>query len=61
MIVPHQWWSAIVIPVPIYPPSIVKLSPMSLTGIFAKISVGIISIKWILVHIDINQSETSMA
>ena len=58
-IVPHQWKSAIVIPVPKqYPPSIDKLRPISLTDIFAKVAEGFIS-KWILDdiahNIDINQ------
>ena len=39
--VPHQWRSAIVVPVPKqYPPRLDKLRPISLTDIFAKIAEG---------------------
>lgn len=53
-IVPHQWRSAIVIPVPKqYPPSIDKLRPISLTDIFAKIAEGFIA-QWIMQDITPN-------
>lgn len=58
-IVPLQWKSAIVVPIPKqYPPSVDKLRPISLTDIFAKVAEGFIA-KWV-VHdiqdsIDIHQ------
>ena len=58
-VVPHQWKSAIVVPIPKqYPPSIDKMRPISLTDIFAKIAEGFIA-KWVVQDIqdsvDINQ------
>ncbi|XP_072019731.1 uncharacterized protein [Amphiura filiformis] len=58
-IVPHQWKSAIVVPIPKqHPPSIDKMRPISLTDIFAKVAEGFVA-KWIVYdiepYIDINQ------
>ena len=58
-VVPHQWRSAIVVPIPKqFPPSIDKMRPISLTDIFAKIAEGFIA-KWVVQDIqdsiDINQ------
>ena len=58
-VVPHQWKSAIVVPIPKqYPPSVDKMRPISLTDIFAKIAEGFIA-KWVVQDIqdsvDINQ------
>ena len=58
-VVPHQWKSTIVVPIPKqYPPSVDKMRPLSLTDIFAKIAEGFIA-KWVVQDIqdsvDINQ------
>ena len=58
-VVPHQWKTAIVVPIPKqFPPSVDKLRPISLTDIFAKIAEGFIA-KWVVEDIqdsvDINQ------
>ena len=57
--VPHQWRSAIVVPVPKqYPPRLDKLRPISLTDIFAKIAEGFAA-EWIVndseANIDVHQ------
>ena len=58
-IVPSQWKSAIVVPVPKqFPPKVDKMRPISLADIFAKIAEGFVA-KWVVQdienNIDVNQ------
>ena len=58
-VVPSQWKSAIVVPVPKqFPPKVDKMRPISLTDIFAKIAEGFVA-KWVVQdienNIDVNQ------